>query len=207
VRDSQNEERDKRTLPLSEWSSADWVYRLPEEAPLGNYEVRATVAGQKSSVSGSFLVAAYRRPDFRVDANLAGESSLAGTKLKGVVTGRYLFGGPMGGRDVRWTYTRAPLATVPAIVTDAFPLDRYVFLDEEREDRGDRSRGQARRAGADRARPRHRSQVGTAVPVFAGRRSHRRVAADDRGPRFLPRRSRPLVCRPAASRLFRGRED
>jgi uncharacterized protein YfaS (alpha-2-macroglobulin family) len=139
VRDSQNEERDKRTLPLSEWSSADWTYRLPEEAPLGNYEVRATVAGQKTSVSGSFLVAAYRRPDFRVDANLAGESSLAGTKLKGVVTGRYLFGGAMGGRDVRWTYTRARLLAVPAAVTDAFPLDRYVFLDEEREDRGDRS--------------------------------------------------------------------
>ncbi|HEV7503060.1 MAG TPA: MG2 domain-containing protein, partial [Vicinamibacteria bacterium] len=139
VRDSQNEERDKRTLSLSEWSSADWAYRLPEDAPLGSYEVRATVAGQKSPVSGSFLVAAYRRPDFRVDANLAGESSLAGTRLKGVVTGRYLFGGPMGGRDLRWTYARAPLATVPAIVTDAFPLDRYVFLDEEREDRGDRS--------------------------------------------------------------------
>jgi len=139
VRDSQNEERDKRTLPLSEWSSADWVYRLPEEAPLGNYEVRATVAGQQSSVAGSFLVAAYRRPDFRVDANLAGESPLAGTRLKGVVTGRYLFGGAMSGRDVRWTYTRAPLFAVPAVVTDSFPLDRYVFLDEEREDGGDRA--------------------------------------------------------------------
>jgi hypothetical protein len=139
VRDSQNEVRDKRALPLSEWSSADWTYRLPEEAPLGTYEVRATVAGQNASVAGSFLVAAYRRPDFRVDANLAGESSLAGIKLKGVVTGRYLFGAPMAGRDVRWTYTRAPLATVPATVTDAFPADRYVFLDEEREDRGDRS--------------------------------------------------------------------
>jgi alpha-2-macroglobulin len=139
VRDSQNEERDKRTLPLSEWSSADWTYRLPEEAPLGTYEVRATVAGQNASVAGSFLVAAYRRPDFRVDANLAGESSLAGTSLKGVVTGRYLFGAPMAGRDVRWTYARGPLATVPTTVTDGFPLDRYAFLDEEREDRGDRS--------------------------------------------------------------------
>ena len=59
---------------------------------------------------------------------------MAGVKLKGVVTGRYLFGAPMAGRDVRWTYTRARLATVPATVTDAFPLDRYVFLDEEHED-------------------------------------------------------------------------
>ncbi|HEV7502982.1 MAG TPA: MG2 domain-containing protein, partial [Vicinamibacteria bacterium] len=135
VRDSQGEERDKRSLPLSEWSSADWTYRLPEEAPLGQYEVRATVAGQKQTVEGSFLVAAYRRPDFRVDANLAGETSIAGVKLKGVVDGRYLFGATMGGRDVRWTFARAALDTVPAAVTDAFSLDRYAFLDEEREDR------------------------------------------------------------------------
>ncbi len=139
VRDSQGEERDKRTLALSEWSSADWTYRLPDEAPLGGYLVRATVAGQQQSVSGSFLVAAYRRPDFRVDANLAGESSLAGVKLKGVVGGRYLFGAPMAGRDVRWTYSRSVLDTVPSAITDAFPLDRYALLDEERDERGERA--------------------------------------------------------------------
>src|SRR5207245_2403901 len=131
VRDSQGEERDKRSLPVSEWSSAEWTWRLPEEAPLGHYEVAATVAGQERAVSGSFLVAAYRRPDFRVDANLAGDSSLAGVKLKGVATGRYLFGAPMSGRDVRWTYSRQPLETVPDAVTDAFPLERYAFLDQE----------------------------------------------------------------------------
>ena len=81
---------------------------LPDDAPLGRYEVTATVAGQqRPGARASFLVAAYRRPDFRVDVNLAGESSLAGVGLKGVVTGRYLFGGPMAGRDVRWTYSRA----------------------------------------------------------------------------------------------------
>ena len=138
VRDSQGEERDKRSVPLSEWSSADWTYRLPEEAPLGRYEVRATVAGQQQAVSGSFLVAAYRRPDFRVDANLAGETSVAGVKLKGVVDGRYLFGGPMGGRDLRWTFSRSILDSVPVPITDAFPLERYAFLDEEREDHGAR---------------------------------------------------------------------
>jgi uncharacterized protein YfaS (alpha-2-macroglobulin family) len=134
VRDSQGEERGKRTLTLSEWSSADWTYRLPDEAPLGSYEVRATAVGQQGAATGSFLVAAYRRPDFRVDVNLAGESTLAGVSLKGVITGRYLFGAAMAGRDVRWTYSRTALATVPALVTDTFPLDRYAFLDEESEE-------------------------------------------------------------------------
>src|SRR5262249_62206859 len=64
VRDSQGEGRDKRSLKVSEWSSADWTWRLPEDAPLGYYAVSATVAGQEHTVSGSILVAAYRRPDF-----------------------------------------------------------------------------------------------------------------------------------------------
>ena len=122
------------------------------------------MAGQKALASpGRFLVAAYRRPDFRVDANLAGESSLAGARLKGVVTGRYLFGAADGRPRRRWTYTRAPLAYGARVVTDAFPLDRYVFLDGSATTAatgsagdGARARGQARRAGADRARPRHR---------------------------------------------------
>jgi len=40
-------------------------------------------------------VAAYRRPDFRVDVNLAGAPNIAGTALDGTITARYLFGAPM----------------------------------------------------------------------------------------------------------------
>jgi uncharacterized protein YfaS (alpha-2-macroglobulin family) len=119
-----------------------------------------------------------------------------------VATGRYLFGGVMAGRDVRWTYTRAPLATVPPAVTDVFPTDRYVFLDEEREDRGDRS---AETVLAREGKLDGQGQIeldldtdlkaGTAVPVHARRRSHRRLAPDDRGPRLVPPRSRALVRR------------
>src|SRR5262249_1926401 len=51
-----------------------------------------------------------------------------------VVNGRYLLGAPMSGRDVRWTYWRQPLESVPDVITDAFPLDRYAFLDFESEE-------------------------------------------------------------------------
>ncbi|MGH9885438.1 MAG: MG2 domain-containing protein, partial [bacterium] len=135
LKDSQGEERDKRTVALSDWSSADFALTLPAEAPLGRYELTATVAGQKQSVSGGFLVAAYRRPDFRVDVNLAGESSRAGTTLKGVVAGRYLFGAPMAARPVKWSYTKKPRVDAPRVIAEKFPEERYVLLDEEREDR------------------------------------------------------------------------
>lgn len=135
ITDSQANDLDKRNVSLNEWSSAEWTFEVPEDAPLGIYQVQATIAGQRSAATGSFLVAAYRRPDFRVDVNLAGETPVAGVKLKGVVTARYLFGATMAGRDVRWTYSRRPLDAPPAGITRRPESDGYVFVDEEREDR------------------------------------------------------------------------
>jgi hypothetical protein len=131
MRDSQGQELDKRTLTLAEWSSADWSVRLPQNGALGHYDVSASVGGHRDPVHGSFLVAAYRRPEFRVDPNLAGESSLAGVVLKGLVGGRYLFGAPMAGQPVRWTFSRSPLSFVPPAVADRFPEERWVFLDQD----------------------------------------------------------------------------
>jgi uncharacterized protein YfaS (alpha-2-macroglobulin family) len=131
LKDSQGDERDRRTVPLGEWSSAEWTLTLPAEAPLGRYQVTARVEGQEREAVGGFLVAAYRRPDFRVDANVAGESTLAGVGLKGVVEGRYLFGAPMSGKAVRWTYSKAPLYDVPAAVSERFAGERWVLVNEE----------------------------------------------------------------------------
>ncbi len=69
----------------------------------------------EKAVRGSFLVAAYRRPDFRVDVTLKGDRSIAGEPLKGVVSARYLFGAAMGTRPVKWTFTRSPVSTAPAV--------------------------------------------------------------------------------------------
>ncbi|MET0553339.1 MAG: MG2 domain-containing protein [Vicinamibacteria bacterium] len=131
LKNGEGDEVDSRSVALSQWSSAEWTLTLPADGRLGNYEVTATVDGQQRAVSGRFLVAAYRRPEFRVDANLAGETSVAGVALKGVVNGRYLFGAPMAGRDVKWTFSRAPLGTVPAKVGERFPADAWAFLVED----------------------------------------------------------------------------
>src|SRR5262249_60377933 len=76
-------------------------------------------------VRGGFLVAAYRRPEFRVDANLASDSSLAGAPLKGVVTARYLFGAPMPKRPVVWTFSRTPVYSAPAADLLKYPASRF----------------------------------------------------------------------------------
>jgi alpha-2-macroglobulin len=128
LNDAHAKQIDKRTVTLNEWSSSEWTFKLPDDSPLGTYNVNATIKGQRLNVGDDFLVAAYRRPDFRVDVNLNAPATIAGTNLDGKIMGRYLHGGPMAGRSVNWTYSKIQLLDVPDAITDRFPEERYSFL-------------------------------------------------------------------------------
>jgi alpha-2-macroglobulin len=153
VRDARNREIDARTITAGEWSSADWTFTLPGAGALGTYWLRAQLApadprsdtpgftadGEPmTSVTGSFLVAAYRRPDFRVDATLTGgPAPLAGETLRGAVSARYLFGAALAQGAVRWRVTREPVTTAPPGVLDRYVPAQWAFVgydprDEER---------------------------------------------------------------------------
>jgi len=136
--DSHSKEVDKRTVTLNDWSSAEWVWRVPADSNLGNYAITAHVKDVRLQANGEFLVAAYRRPEFRVDVTLAAPTSLAGTKLSGTITGRYLFGAPMSSRPVKWTYSKSPVYDVPSKISDRFPEDQWQFLGEDYEHRRDK---------------------------------------------------------------------
>jgi len=128
VKDAHDKEVDRRTVSLNEWSSSDWTWKVPADAVLGDYRIMARVEGQRLRVYGDFLVAAYRRPDFRVDVKLTAPSSIAGTKVDGRISGRYLFGGAMSSRPVKWTYSKSPLYDVPRAIRERFGESQYTFL-------------------------------------------------------------------------------
>ena len=128
ITDSRTKEVDKRTVTLNDWSSTEWVWRVPADAELGNYAITARVKDVRLPANGAFLVAAYRRPEFRVDVTLTAPTSLAGTKLAGTITGRYLFGAPMSSRSVKWKYSKEPLWEVPRKIADRYPADQWEFL-------------------------------------------------------------------------------
>jgi alpha-2-macroglobulin len=130
LKDSHSSEVDKRTVTLNGWSAADWTVKLPKEGALGNYSVSMTVAGQNRSLYRNFLVAAYRKPDFRVDATVNSADDIAGATLKGTVTARYLFGATMAGRPVKVTFSKEELESVPKAVEDRFDPGTYAFLQE-----------------------------------------------------------------------------
>jgi hypothetical protein len=128
LRDAHARDLDRRTVEVNAWSSAEWKFRVPQDAPLGTYTVEAKSTQHRGIIGGEILVAAYRRPDFRVDAALTSNSTLAGTPLGGRISGRYLFGAPMSGKAVKWTYSKIELFEPPAKVLDRWPADRYEFL-------------------------------------------------------------------------------
>jgi uncharacterized protein YfaS (alpha-2-macroglobulin family) len=139
VKDSQDRMVDERTINMTQWSSAEWTLTLPGDGSLGNYAIRAFLEADRpkekdrevawnKTVHGSFLVAAYRRPDFRVDVSLTGETAIAGDQLKGLVSARYLFGAPMGVRPVTWRYTKGRSYDVPDVIRDRFPDERWTFV-------------------------------------------------------------------------------
>jgi uncharacterized protein YfaS (alpha-2-macroglobulin family) len=154
LRDTRDREVDERTLSVNAWSSAEWTVTLPADASLGQYQLQVMLESDRPTprrpdqlrpwetpgpyadryvpytkvVYGSFLVAAYRRPDFRVDVTLNGDQLLAGTELTGVVKARYLFGAQMGARPLRWSFTKEPVWDAPAAVRSVFPHDSWLFV-------------------------------------------------------------------------------
>ena len=156
VTDSENNEIDRRSVRANEWSATEWVMKLPVDGSLGNYSITASLepvsepppdaegswwqsyVNQRRRVFGSFLVAAYRRPDFRVDTKLSSDDPIAGASLKGVVSGRYLFGGAMAARPVKWNFWRSPQYSAPAAVLQRFPAERFTFVGWDEQQRSDR---------------------------------------------------------------------
>ena len=144
VHDSRNKEVDRRTITINRWSSAEWEWTVPADATLGSYRIQAIVPGSEppegndvtqrrpagewlKRVHGSFLVAAYRKPDFRVDTTLGANPAVAGVTLNATASARYLFGNAMAGRPIKWALTREPDPTVPSAILERYPDDQYVF--------------------------------------------------------------------------------
>lgn len=140
--DARDKEVDRRTVTVNRWSSADWTWTVPAGATMGNYsiDVREGVVINDASkrpagyyqrnLNGAFLVAAYRKPDFRVDITMkpGGDGlSLAGAALQASLSAKYLFGGLMSKRPVVWSLKREPAQAIPDAITEKFSLDDYAF--------------------------------------------------------------------------------
>ncbi len=136
VRDSRGAEVDRRTLAVNRWSSLEWTVRVPTDGALGNYSISATIdtgvapapnGPRPPTVSASFMVAAFRRPDFRVDATLTATPPVLGTTLSGTAEARYLFGAPIGSQPARWYVTKQMVERIPDAIRQKYAERQFAF--------------------------------------------------------------------------------
>lgn len=83
---------------------------LPSGGALGDHALEISVGEARSWTA--IPVKAYRAPAFRVDVT-SPSTLFAGGALSASIEGRYLFGAPMRGADLRWLVGREPLVLAP----------------------------------------------------------------------------------------------
>ncbi|HYJ88500.1 MAG TPA: MG2 domain-containing protein [Pyrinomonadaceae bacterium] len=78
---------------------------IAEEAPLGNYNIIADVNGARSS--GSFEVAEYKKPEYKVTVSAPGKFVQAGQKTNFSIDAKYFFGAPVANAEVKYYIYRS----------------------------------------------------------------------------------------------------
>ncbi len=127
ITDARGQEVLKTTVTLSDLSSFDFAYSVPESAPTGQWTAQVTEIRSKDppvqsqpiyedeegyyrddtgqpllNLATGFRVEAFKPATFEVHATPEKDAFMADEKFSAVVDGWYLFGTPMAGQPVQW---------------------------------------------------------------------------------------------------------
>ncbi len=100
IEDPNNGKIFEKELPLSSRGTFSGDVDVADEAPLGSYNITATVGEAKSS--GYFEVQEYKKPEFKVTVKGPKEFAAVGEKVKFTVSANYFFGAPVTNADVHY---------------------------------------------------------------------------------------------------------
>jgi uncharacterized protein YfaS (alpha-2-macroglobulin family) len=95
----------ERELRLSKRGTFNGELVLPAETPLGTYRIEAET--EEGGSSGTFDVAEYKKPEYKVSVTTPKRFAPAGTRSKFDIDGRYLFGAPVAGAAVKYYVYRS----------------------------------------------------------------------------------------------------
>jgi uncharacterized protein YfaS (alpha-2-macroglobulin family) len=105
VTDPNNARLMEQELRLSNNGTFSGEVVLGEEAALGTYQVEAET--EDGSSSGTFEVAEYKKPEYKVNVVPAQRFVPVGTKSKFDVSARYFFGAPVSNAEVKYYIYRS----------------------------------------------------------------------------------------------------
>jgi uncharacterized protein YfaS (alpha-2-macroglobulin family) len=117
---------------LDEFGAFTLPVALAKDAPLGSYTLRAK-AGNGEEISGTFRVAEFKPPNFKVDLALDHQVAQRGATISGTATNAYLFGAPLAGASTAFTVTRSPTEFTPK-GREAYSFGRRWFWPEQQPD-------------------------------------------------------------------------
>ena len=117
---------------LDEFGTFTLPVVLAKDVPLGTYVVRAS-AGNGEQITGTFRVAEFKPPNFKVDLALDHDVAQRGATITGTATNAYLFGAPLAGASTKFTVTRSPASFTPK-GREAYAFGRQWFWPEQQPD-------------------------------------------------------------------------
>jgi len=105
------QQRDPRDNPLDQLplrsninGSVAGSFKIPQEGMLGAYSLVLTVG--KQTAYQTFTVAAYRKPEYKVDVKSVQQRYFSGDEIHFSVDASYYFGAPVPQANVHWTIRR-----------------------------------------------------------------------------------------------------
>lgn len=120
------------TLPrlrLNAYGTGSIAISLPKPALLGYYTVHAS-AGNGEDFSGSFRVAEFKPPNFKVALALDSTTAVAGSSIKASTLSTYLFGSPVQAANTAYHVTRS-ITNYTWPKDDSYTFGRQWFWPEQ----------------------------------------------------------------------------
>ncbi|HZH31754.1 MAG TPA: MG2 domain-containing protein [Pyrinomonadaceae bacterium] len=96
----------ERELTLSSRGTFNGELDIPEDAPLGTYNINAQTA-EGGTASGYFDVQEYKKPEFKVAVAAPQRFAPTGSEVRFNVSARYFFGSPVARADVKYYVYRS----------------------------------------------------------------------------------------------------
>jgi len=94
-----------KELPVSPRGTFSGEVETTEESPLGSYSIAAEVDG--GTARGSFEVAEYKKPEYKVTVAAPGKFIAAGQKINFGIDAKYFFGSPVANAEVKYYIYRS----------------------------------------------------------------------------------------------------
>lgn len=105
IKDSKSARVYEQELRLSSRGTFHGELMLSDEAPLGTYQIDAQ--SEEGGSTGSFEVAEYKKPEYKVNVTTPQRFAAAGSKSKFEINARYFFGAPVANAEVKYYIYRS----------------------------------------------------------------------------------------------------